>query len=275
MSNISFVSLKQLDLKLVTSLYNQVYTDYYFNIFYDNVSFKKYLKSLPANLDVSCVIKKDNEPVGLVIVSTFGNQAWISSFGIIHKYRKLGLGEKLLNKTINSIKSLDINNIGLEVLDYNQPANKLYKKFGFTLKSKLTSLEGYIVNNNHIGCELKQISSEDAYSLIEDDLTHVWSRRKHSFKEKEIKWVGLYKGSSMLSVMGYDIDDCIIVKRIEIIDNEIDSLNALFSTLSKQSIFNKKFYLLNFSDNEMKTINVAKMFGLKEFLIQNLLVREL
>ncbi len=52
--------------------------------------------------------------------------------GIIANYRGKGLGTALLKETINAAKKLGLERIQLEVMDFNDAAYKLYKKFGFT-----------------------------------------------------------------------------------------------------------------------------------------------
>ena len=274
MSKASLISLDNINLNLIVSLYNQVYSDYYFNIYYDKVSFKKYLKSLPVNLKLSQIIKFEDKYVGLAIVSVVNGAAWISSFGVIKKYRKLGLGEKLLMSILSQLKNQGVKSVGLEVLDYNLPAIGLYKKHGFKLISKLTSLEGVIKSIDVNPLKIKEVSTQEALCYLEDDRTYVWSRRKHSIMKKDIKWLGLLNKGKISCIMGYDLDESIIVKRIQLINDDVSTLAFLFEALSKQNKFNRKFYLLNFSDGEKDIIDTAKKYGLTEFLKQNLLFLE-
>ncbi len=274
MSKASLISLDNINLNLIVSLYNQVYSDYYFNIYYDKVSLKKYLKSLPVNLKLSQIIKFEDKYVGLAIVSVVNGAAWISSFGVIKKYRKLGLGEKLLMSILSQLKNQGVKSVGLEVLDYNLPAIGLYKKHGFKLISKLTSLEGVIKSIDVNPLKIKEVSTQEALCYLEDDRTYVWSRRKHSIMKKDIKWLGLLNKGKISCIMGYDLDESIIVKRIQLINDDVSTLAFLFEALSKQNKFNRKFYLLNFSDGEKDIIDTAKKYGLTEFLKQNLLFLE-
>src|SRR6056297_887666 len=274
MSKASLISLDNINLNLIVSLYNQVYSDYYFNIYYDKVSLKKYLKSLPVDLKLSQIIKFEDKYVGLAIVSVVNGAAWISSFGVIKKYRKLGLGEKLLMSILSQLKNQGVKSVGLEVLDYNLPAIGLYKKHGFKLISKLTSLEGVIKSIDVNPLKIKEVSTQEALCYLEDDRTYVWSRRKHSIMKKDIKWLGLLNKGKISCIMGYDLDESIIVKRIQLINDDVSTLAFLFEALSKQNKFNRKFYLLNFSDGEKDIIDTAKKYGLTEFLKQNLLFLE-
>ncbi|MFP4457677.1 MAG: GNAT family N-acetyltransferase [Clostridia bacterium] len=270
MNDISFISLNKIRSRLVMNLYNQIYSDYHFEIHHDIISFKHYLKKLPANLELSQVIKVKNTLVGLAIISLVNNKAWISSLGIIKEHRGQGLGDSLLKKVIYNIKEAGGHQIGLEVLDFNYPANRLYKKYGFEILSKLTSLEGKLNSNKKCDLELVRLSFSEVEKYLEDTSMYVWSRRKHSLS-KTTEWVGMKSNEELLVLMGYETDDSIIVKRIQPLKNDADIIANLFNVLAKKYEFNKKYYLLNFSDNERKVITLAKQFGLKEFLVQNLL----
>lgn len=47
------------------------------------------------------------------------------------KYRRQGIGEKLLENLINMSKEMNFDSLNLEVNSKNRPALEMYKKFGF------------------------------------------------------------------------------------------------------------------------------------------------
>ena len=63
--------------------------------------------------------------------------------GVIKKYRHHGLGEKLLNATIEKAKEIGLERVELEVFEDNEIAINLYKKNGF-------EFEGKRINSNKI-----------------------------------------------------------------------------------------------------------------------------
>lgn len=270
MNDISFISLNKVRTKLVVNLYNKIYSDYYFDIHYDIVSFRHYLKKLPADLEISQAIKVDNNLVGLAIVSLKNKKSWISSLGIIKEYRRQSLGDILLNKVIVDMKEAGVQQIGLEALDFNYPANKLYIKHGFKIVSKLTSLKGDLNNYQKCDLELEKLPFSIAKKYIKDNSMHVWSRRKPSLS-KNTEWVVMKNNNELQAIMGYEMDDSIIVKRIQTMSDNPRIIADFFNLLANSYEFNKKYYLLNFSDCEKKVITAAKKFGLEEFLVQNLL----
>lgn len=274
MNDVSFISLNKIRLKLIVPLYNRIYSDYYFETRYNKVSFKHYLKKLPADLEISQAIKVKNDLVGLAIVSLENKNAWISSLGIIKSFRRQGLGDVLLKRVIAKTKEAGVCQIGLEALDYNFPANKLYKKHGFEIISKLTSLEGKLNKSNSSNLELVKLTFSRVDNYIKDCSTDVWSRRKQFLKSSNIEWVGLKSKDDLLALIGYEADESMVIKRIKTLKSnmEISVLRSFFNLLASKDEFDKKFYLLNFSDDEKQVITVAKQFGLEEFLVQNLLM---
>lgn len=277
MNDISFISLSKIRLKLIASLYNKIYSDYYFNTRYNKLTLKHYLNNLPADLEISQAIKIKNDLVGLAIVSLENKNAWISSLGVIKPFRGYGLGDALLKKVISEIKKAGAYQVGLEVLDFNYPANKLYKKHGFEIISKLTSLEGKLNVLRSCDLELVKLPFSRIENYIMDRPTHVWSRRRHSLITSNAEWVGVKSNDELLALMGYEADESILVKRIKILkkDRDISILKSLFNLLASTYEFDKKYYLLNFSDDEKQVIDVAKQFGLEQFLVQNLLILNL
>ena len=66
------------------------------------------------------------------------NSAWIiSSLHIHYKYRRLGLGEKLVKETICYLNRIGADEVGLYVSPSNTSAIKLYKKLGFAIVNKI------------------------------------------------------------------------------------------------------------------------------------------
>ena len=59
--------------------------------------------------------------------------------------RRLGLGRKLVNKSIEAMKDLGADEIMLETEITNIPALRLYESFGFVKDKRMQS---YYLNNN-------------------------------------------------------------------------------------------------------------------------------
>lgn len=80
------------------------------------------------------VVEKDNAIIGLsfywIRYSTWkGKFLFLEDFVIKEEYRNQGIGSKLFEKTIKVCKKLNLNGMIWQVLDWNTPAIKFYKKY--------------------------------------------------------------------------------------------------------------------------------------------------
>lgn len=73
------------------------------------------------------IAKVENEIVGFLYYSDIYDRLEINQFEVYEKYRKNGIGEKIISQLINNTQY----NISLEVNCENEPAINLYKKVGF------------------------------------------------------------------------------------------------------------------------------------------------
>ena len=80
------------------------------------------------------VAEKDNEIVGLsfywIRYSTWkGKLLFLEDFVIKEQYKRQGIGSRLFEETINICKKKKLNGMTWQVLDWNIPAIKFYKKY--------------------------------------------------------------------------------------------------------------------------------------------------
>lgn len=73
------------------------------------------------------IAKVESEIVGFLYYSDIYDRLEINQFEVYEKYRKNGIGEKIISQLINNTQY----NISLEVNCENVPAINLYKKVGF------------------------------------------------------------------------------------------------------------------------------------------------
>lgn len=72
-----------------------------------------------------------NEVIGFVGVWIVAGEGDITNIAVNPKYRKHGVASNLLLNLLDICKSLNCNDITLEVRESNIPAQNLYKKFDF------------------------------------------------------------------------------------------------------------------------------------------------
>jgi [ribosomal protein S18]-alanine N-acetyltransferase len=84
------------------------------------------------------VAQEDNSIVGYIIFwIRFEDEGHIISIAVDKKYRRKGVGSKLVETTMEIFKKYSVKTIKLEVRIGNKGARKFYKKLGFVEKKVL------------------------------------------------------------------------------------------------------------------------------------------
>ena len=73
----------------------------------------------------------EDEKRGFGFVRVVGDNAELITIAVDPKFRRSGIGQRLLHQLIKEAKTLGANQFSLEVAENNIPAIKLYKKFDF------------------------------------------------------------------------------------------------------------------------------------------------
>ncbi len=111
-----------------------------------------YMKNLLKYADIYYVAEMDNKIVGYIIARKEAyNMGHIISIAVHPDYRKMGIGEKMLQKVEKELKEMGCYRVYLEVRISNQPAISLYKKLGY--------LTFKVIHNYYA-------DGEDAYMMI-------------------------------------------------------------------------------------------------------------
>jgi len=91
----------------------------------------------------------DSEVVGWCDISPLRHQGFQHcgelGMGVLKRYRRLGIGQRLIARTIERAKEKGLERIELEVFASNVPAIKLYEKMGFVtegIKKRARKLDG-------------------------------------------------------------------------------------------------------------------------------------
>ncbi len=91
------------------------------------------------------VNKKTDKVLGFAGMWLIIDECHITNIAVHPNYRKLGIGNILMNKIITICKERNITGITLEVRESNTPAKNLYYKYGF----KDSGIrKGYYADNN-------------------------------------------------------------------------------------------------------------------------------
>jgi ribosomal-protein-alanine N-acetyltransferase len=79
----------------------------------------------------TCVCEEDSRIVGFAIIQNAAEFAHINEFGVLASHRRRGIGRMLMEDIIRESLERGCEFISLEVRESNDPAQALYRSFGF------------------------------------------------------------------------------------------------------------------------------------------------
>lgn len=120
-----------------------IYTYRYFVHKWPNLCFLAYLKSNPDKIIGSSVSKLDYQPKPAQ--GTNKLRGYIAMLSVDPDHRRLGLGRKLVMKTIEAMRELSADEVILETEITNTAALRLYESIGFLRDKRLAA---YYLNGN-------------------------------------------------------------------------------------------------------------------------------
>ena len=82
--------------------------------------------------DIFLTARVENLPVGMCLTRTLQEWAYLESLYVNPDNRHQGIGKKLVEQTVNILKTRNIKNLSLQPQVHNLPAITFYKKLGFS-----------------------------------------------------------------------------------------------------------------------------------------------
>ncbi len=79
----------------------------------------------------SRVAWRDGRGIGVAVLGLRGERAWVGGMGVVREARRSGVGEQLMHALITAARDAGAKRLGLEVLEHNTGAQRLYEKLGF------------------------------------------------------------------------------------------------------------------------------------------------
>ena len=92
---------------------------------------------LDRNPDTCFVAVSDNTIVGVILVGNDGRRGYIYHTAVSPDYRRQGIGKKLLDKAIDSLRLCGINKVALVVFEGNETGNDFWENMGFSSREDL------------------------------------------------------------------------------------------------------------------------------------------
>lgn len=95
-------------------------------------------KFINRNPDTCFVALIENKIVGVILAGNDGRRGFIYHTAVSPRFRKQGIGRKLVDTAMLALKQLGINKVALVVFDKNIDGNAFWESLGFTVRNDLT-----------------------------------------------------------------------------------------------------------------------------------------
>ena len=115
----------------LTHIYNQTRADYLVPMPMDAARLEEYIHTYDINLDQSVVALSGAQAVGLGMLGVRPACTWVTRLGVLPDHRRSGAGEAILLALMTASQGMGIDRITLEVIKDNEPARRLFRKWGF------------------------------------------------------------------------------------------------------------------------------------------------
>ncbi|MCG0275725.1 MAG: GNAT family N-acetyltransferase [Thermosediminibacteraceae bacterium] len=92
---------------------------------------KAMIEACKENPGLKGICLYNGRPAGIYDLRLKNKVGWIETIGVHPDFQGLGIGKAILEKSVDILRSSGAEEIRLFVLDVNQKAYRLYKKFGF------------------------------------------------------------------------------------------------------------------------------------------------
>ncbi len=149
----------------LVQLLNLSFESYLIPIHFNLSQFLTMLRKDNIDLEASRVLLIDGQTSGLALIARRGWNSRLAAMGIIEEIRGKGAGTWLMEKLIHEARARNDHEMVLEVIEHNEYALRLYKKFGFQIVRRLISMIRRNANEE-LKSEQHEIDLQKAGQLI-------------------------------------------------------------------------------------------------------------
>jgi ribosomal protein S18 acetylase RimI-like enzyme len=153
----------------LVNMLNRGFEEYFIPIHFTNSIFLNMLHKDGIDLSASRVLLADHNPCGIALIAPRGARrvSRLAAMGIAKEIRGKRAGSWFMKELINDACKRDDREMVLEVIEQNEPAVKLYRKYGFENVRRLLGYthKGKDTKENEKG-ELHEIDLREMSSLI-------------------------------------------------------------------------------------------------------------
>lgn len=121
----------------LADIYNQTRVDYIVPMPMNARYMQQYVEQYDIRLDASVISSYGEEISGIAMLGVRGDRAWITRLGVVPEMRGKKVASFLVDCLMRKAQMNGVRTIQLEVIKGNDPALRLFEKYGFTFTRKL------------------------------------------------------------------------------------------------------------------------------------------
>ncbi len=126
------IAASQYTLEELTAIYNRTRVDYIVPMPMNARRMAEYVRHYDIDLNASAVTFYEGDVTGIAMMGRRDQRAWITRLGVIPECRGRKTGSFLMDALLNQARARGASLVQLEVIQGNDPAYYLFRKFGFT-----------------------------------------------------------------------------------------------------------------------------------------------
>jgi ribosomal protein S18 acetylase RimI-like enzyme len=115
----------------LAELFTAAYEGYPMPVRVDEATLGFMVDAYDIDLRRSRVALREGEPAGVALLGIRGDTGWIGGMGVVAGVRRGGVGTALMEAVLAEARAAGVRVVGLEVLEPNDGAIRLYERLGF------------------------------------------------------------------------------------------------------------------------------------------------
>ncbi|MEP7290900.1 MAG: GNAT family N-acetyltransferase [Chloroflexota bacterium] len=154
-----------LTVEQLAKLFNEAFAGYIGgNVQFTAAALARFLARDAVDLDLSQVFMRDDQAIGFGYVARHGWTSRLAAFGVVPAAAGAGVGKAAMRAMIEQARARGDHDYGLEVIEQNTRAVKLYQGVGFEIVRRLV---GYTAENvTGEAAELREVDVYDAARVM-------------------------------------------------------------------------------------------------------------
>ena len=136
-----FVSAASVSLEAYAAAINASFEGYPVAVAFDGAALAGRVRLEQHDLQNSLLALEGGEAVGMAGLAVRGWRGWVSAFGVVPRWRRRGLGRRLMSALVERARACGLRQLWLDVLAQNEAARRLYEEAGMRVTRDLLVLE--------------------------------------------------------------------------------------------------------------------------------------